>query len=685
MVRGLVACFRTSGTFCSTAILAVFDHGQDARATVLKQSYIVLLAMTVFTLAAIGGAKAAEAQKPAGEAKAAEAKKPWVPTYEIYTKWPFDAKEARRRQEETARTLRIPIEKTIRLPYNVPMKFILIPAGEFMMGSPETELERNGEEKLHRVRITLPYYIGKFEFLQPEWTLAKSVNGRGAANRSYHRHHGAHRPVEQASWMDAQRALALMNNHKIGVFTLPTEAEWEFAARAGSAAPFHFGKIITNYDANYNGGKPYGEGKKSGYLWQTTDVGQYPPNAFGLYDMHGNVWEWVWDIYDPNAYINRARKGGVTVDPSGPKASPKGIPVIAKDGVKHVHRGGGYGLAPPYALRLAARTSQGAKVRCRNGGFRVVMRTVQFKTVDPLDVPKKTPKPVERKAVVAKAGHTIYAKWPFDAKEAARRQQETAKALGIPVQKTIDIGQGLKIELELVPAGWFVMGSSADEPSHTLREAQRSVQIDKPFYIAKYEMTQALYKHMMGKDHSPHKDPMLPTTGMQYHDVTKLIGKLNEVVKKKGVFALPTEAQWEYACRAGTATAFNTGATISTEQANFDGHVPYPGGAKGKNRNKPMPGGSFKPNAFGLYDMHGNVFEWCNEWYKEDMNTKRLQLKPPDPTGKRSWARRVMKGGCWYDYARHIRSAHSFSQVPRFGSGHAGIRVIYQDLKPDKE
>jgi formylglycine-generating enzyme required for sulfatase activity len=633
---------------------------------------VILVAALLLGLA--GQARAADKVKqPSPTATPA----PQAPTYKIYTEWPFDAKEARRRQEETARMLGVPVEKTILLPYDVPMKFILIPAGEFVMGSPKTEPERNAEETQHRVRITLPYYIGKFEFLQTEWTLAKSVKGRGAANRSYHRHHGAHRPVDQASWLDTQRALWLMNQHKIGVFTLPTEAEWEFACRAGTDTPFHFGETVSYYDANYNGGKAYGKGKKSGYLWQTTDVGQFPPNPFGLYDMHGNVWEWVWDIYDPN-YFDGAKR--IVENPSGPKKSPVGITVIAKDGPKHVHRGGGFGLSPPYQLRSAARSSQGAKVRDRNGGFRVVMRTLRFPKADVVGERYVVPEPLDAKPNLTKAGYTIYGKWPFDTDEAKRRQQETAKALKISVEKTIDLGNGVKIEVALVPAGRFIMGSPPDEPSHSRSEKQRPIEIDKPFYIAKYEMTQAQYQEMMDKNDSKYKDPKFPVSGMPYFDCTVLLGKMNELVKKKGAFALPTEAQWEFACRAGTATAFHFGGTASTNDANFDGEVPYPGSPRGRNRDKPMPVGSFKPNAFGLYDMHGNVFEWCNEWYKEDLNTARLKLKPADPTGRRSYARRVMKGGSWYNYARHCRAAHRFSQVPRYGSEVAGIRVIFQNL-----
>ncbi len=325
---------------------------------------VVLFAMAALTLASAARADAAEPAK---------AEKPWQPTFEVYTKWPFDAKEAKRRQEATAKSLRIPVEKTIDLPYGVKMKFMLIPACEFVMGSPKTELKRKDEEAQHRVRIALPYYIGKYEFLQDEWVVAKMRGGRFASVRSHHR--GKKRPVEQASWLDAQKALWLLNQKGLGTFTLPTEAEWEFACRAGTTTPFYFGETISVEQANYNGYSIYGKGKKGKWRMQTTDAGQFPPNAFGLYDMHGNVWEWCWDFYDKGYYT---RKDSPKKNPLGPKKSPEGVVINPKVGALHVQRGGGWGLSNAEQLRSAAREPFGDKARCRNGGFRVVLRTLQF-------------------------------------------------------------------------------------------------------------------------------------------------------------------------------------------------------------------------------------------------------------------------------------------------------------------
>ncbi|MFP4349875.1 MAG: formylglycine-generating enzyme family protein, partial [Desulfococcaceae bacterium] len=115
---------------------------------------------------------------------------------------------------------------------------------------------------------------------------------------------------------------------------------------------------------------------------------------------------------------------------------------------------------------------------------------------------------------------------------------------------------------------------------------------------------------------------------------------------------MPTEAEWEYACRAGTKTPFNTGECLSTGQANYNGNYPMPGCSKGKYRKKTIPAASFPPNAWGLYDMHGNVYEWCRDWYG-DYPTGQVT----DPSGPSFAAYRVLRGGGWNNNAENCRSA----------------------------
>jgi formylglycine-generating enzyme required for sulfatase activity len=137
-------------------------------------------------------------------------------------------------------------------------------------------------------------------------------------------------------------------------------------------------------------------------------------------------------------------------------------------------------------------------------------------------------------------------------------------------------------------------------------------------------------------------------------------------------YRLPTEAQWEYACRAGTGTPFSTGNNITTSQANYDGRGPYNNNAKGENRGKTTPvGRSFAPNAWGLYDMHGNVWEWCWDWYGSYSSGAQT-----DPGGAVSGYSRVIRGGSWDNYGQYLRSAYRNFDYPYGRSYVIGFRLV---------
>jgi formylglycine-generating enzyme required for sulfatase activity len=136
-------------------------------------------------------------------------------------------------------------------------------------------------------------------------------------------------------------------------------------------------------------------------------------------------------------------------------------------------------------------------------------------------------------------------------------------------------------------------------------------------------------------------------------------------------YRLPTEAEWEYACRAGTTSPFSTGSNITTSQANYNGKSPYNGNAKGTYRKKTVNVGSFPPNAFGLYDMHGNVYEWCWDWYGEYLGGAQT-----DPQGAASGTYRVKRGGSWNAIAQYVRSASRDYGTPSGGYYDMGFRLV---------
>jgi formylglycine-generating enzyme required for sulfatase activity len=204
--------------------------------------------------------------------------------------------------------------------------------------------------------------------------------------------------------------------------------------------------------------------------------------------------------------------------------------------------------------------------------------------------------------------------------------------------------------------------------------------------MGKYEVTQKEYQEIMGTNPSEFKGDNLPVETVSWFDAAEYCNKRSQ---KEGLtpaytingtnvtwnqnangYRLPTEAEWEYACRAGTTTPFSTGNNITTDQANYDGNYPYNNNAEGEYRDKPTPAGSFAPNAWGLYDMHGNVYEWCWDWYGNYSSGAQT-----NPAGAVSGACRVMRGGSWYDVGQSLRSAYRGIYLPSDGHFDIGLRL----------
>ncbi len=226
------------------------------------------------------------------------------------------------------------------------------------------------------------------------------------------------------------------------------------------------------------------------------------------------------------------------------------------------------------------------------------------------------------------------------------------------------VHEGTGMELVFIPAGSFVMGSPASEERRDDDETQHRVTLSRPFYLGKYEVTQGQWQRVMGSNPSRF-------TGSDRLPVEKVSWEECQAFCRKTGLRLPTESEWEYACRAGTETPFETGWTIRPDQANYDGNYTYGNGPKGVYRKRTTAVGSFAANGWGLYDMHGNVYEWCADWYGAYPSGP-----VTDPTGPASGKSRVLRGGSWFNDPRDCRSAGRGRNAPgsRYSHRH-GFRL----------
>ena len=463
------------------------------------------------------------------------------------------------------------------------IEMALVPAGKFKMGSPVSEKGRSDGETQHEVLLTKPFYMGKYAVTQEQW---ESVMGNNPSSIK-----GTKLPVTDINWHDCQEFVQQLNAKIGGGYRLPTEAEWEYACRAGASTAYSFGAKIRLKDSNYADLK----------IGKPLPVGSFKPNNFGLYDMHGNVWEWCedWFGYYPSEAVT---------DPKGPAI-----------GKARVLRGGSFkdkGLE----VRSSSRMNNSQFSRSCNYGFRLARTDPETK-----------------------------------AREA---QKEIAKRLGREVEEKAYLGKAVNLDMVLIPAGEFLMGSSAYENGRSNNETQHAVTLTKPYYIGKYEVMQEQWEVVMGNNPSQIKGDKLPVTNVSWEDTQEFIKKLN--TKTDGGYRLLTEAEWEYACRAGTTTAYSFGNTIVPKDANYND----------SNIGKPVAVGSYKPNGFGLYDMHGNVWEWCEDWYGDYPSDS-----VTDPMGAIIGKHRVLRGGSFGDLLTSARSSYRDCYSPTNRNDFSSFRL----------
>jgi len=440
----------------------------------------------------------------------------------------------------------------------VRMDLVSIPAGQFTMGSPATDADRDEDEGPQRkVTITKSFYMGMMEVTQAQWTAVMGTHPwKDKLFAKISNDHAAN----YITWEDAANFCEAISKKTGRLVRLPTEAEWEYACRAGTTTRFYYGD-----DPGYRTLAAHAWCVRN--TWAADEkyprtVGVKRANRWGLYDMHGNVFEWCSDRY-ASSY------------PSGDARDPKG-PI---GGTTCVLRGGAWGYPLEYC-RTAARQDFAPTDHSELCGFRVVVE---------ISPGAARPAPVRPKPV------TI--------------MPDTAKHLSLDLTTTVTM------KLVRIEAGEFTMGSPKGETGRNADEGpQRQVMITKPFYMGATEVTQGQWKAVM--DTQPWKGQPLAKAWVDnaanyisWDDAMAFCAALSRKTGRR--VRLPTEAEWEYACRAGTTTAYSFG----NDSSKLGDYAWYEGSAHNDDEKYAHPIGMKKPNALGLYDMHGNIWEWCADWY----------------------------------------------------------------------
>jgi formylglycine-generating enzyme required for sulfatase activity len=251
-----------------------------------------------------------------------------------------------------------------------------------------------------------------------------------------------------------------------------------------------------------------------------------------------------------------------------------------------------------------------------------------------------------------------------------------------------DLGAGVELDMVLIPGGSFMMGSPEDELGRSDNESPQHLVTIKPFFMGKYPITQAQWKaiavlpqvdQQLDPDPSYFKGSDRPVEKISWYDAVEFCDRLSHQTGRK--YRLPSEAEWEYACRAGTTTPFHFGETISTDLANYNGNHTYRTGSKGIHRGETMPSGSFGvANAFGLYDMHGNVWEWCaDRWhpnYQSAPSDGSTWINNHNQNKSDSQNYRLLRGGSWNLLPGFCRSAVRSFNYPGSLNYSFGFRLV---------
>ncbi|MGM9869142.1 MAG: formylglycine-generating enzyme family protein [Sodaliphilus sp.] len=492
---------------------------------------------------------------------------------------------------------------------NVSFEMVRVEGGTFTMGATSEQGSDafDWEKPTHQVTLS-SYMIGKTEVTQALWeaVMGKSVSQIASEKEWETFGVGSNYPMYYISWEDCQTFIRKLNTLTGKNFRLPTEAEWEFAARGGNKS---------------RGYKYSGSNNLENVAWylDSIDISTHPvatkaPNELGLYDMSGNVWEWCSDWYETYGSSSQ-------YNPIGPNS-----------GTNHVIRSGCWQSFEEYC-RVSFRYYNNPKASGNGLGLRLALSEENNRDDSPKVEAINT-----TDGILFKIGNTNF-------------------------------------EMVRVQGGTFTMGATSEQGSDAFDWEKPTHQVTLSSYmIGKTEVTQALWEAVMGKSVSQIASENewstygvgsnYPMYYISYGDCEVFISKLNALTGKN--FRLPTEAEWEFAARGG-----NNSRGYKYSGSNTLSNV---AGYKDNSSSTTCPVASKAPNELGIYDMSGNVWEWCNDWYDDYSSSSQY-----NPIGPNRGSYRVYRGGSWYSSERYCRVSYraNYSSASRYGN--LGLRLALSE------
>ena len=572
---------------------------------------------------------------------------------------------------------------------NLETNMVTVPAGSFTMGATNEQLANNGDgfsvfwsPTTQQVSLST-YKICRFEVTQQLWQDVMGSNPSGFTGN-------LQRPVETVSWDNCQTFIAKLKQLTNKNYRLPTEAEWEYAARGGANS---------TYSYIYSGSNTLNDvawtSSNSGS--QTHTIGTKQANALGLYDMSGNVFEWCNDWYGD--YSSTA-----VTNPQGPAT-----------GYEHILRSGTYGYQggttrvskrdriipsawyPDIGLRLVldnttiptittnavtsiTNTTATANINISNpNGLNITAAGVAYSssnstptTADAYIAHNSTGNlsgnyTLGLSSLTANTRYYVRGYINFNGTIYYGAVQNFTTTNVLPTTLTL---ANLEANMVTVPGGSFTMGVTSEQLANngdgfSVFWSPTTQQVTLSSYkICRFEVTQQLWQDVMGNNPSYFTGNLQrPVEQVSWNDCQSFITKLNQLTGK--TYRLPTEAEWEYAARGGANSTYSYiysgGNTLNDVAWNSN-----------NSNSQTQTIGTKQANALGLYDMSGNVWEWCNDWYGDYSSTA-----VTNPQGPATGSNRVIRGGSWSDIVLYYRVSYRSYDYPSYSGINRGIRLVF--------